>query len=48
MIIKTDKFELEISHGTGVYFSSKTSGELFRKTGYSKKPTVGIRINITD
>ncbi|MBW2639566.1 MAG: hypothetical protein JRE10_05205 [Deltaproteobacteria bacterium] len=31
MIIKTDMFELEISNGTGVYFGSKTSGQLFRK-----------------
>jgi len=31
MIIKTDKFELEISDGTGVYFGSKTSGQLFRR-----------------
>lgn len=31
MIIKTDMFELEISDGTGVYFGSKTSGQLFRK-----------------
>ena len=31
MMIKTDKFELEISHGTGVYFGSKTSGQLFRR-----------------
>ena len=31
MMIKTDKFELEISDGTGVYFGSKTSGQLFRR-----------------
>jgi hypothetical protein len=31
MIIKTDTFELEISHGTGVYFGSKTTGQLFRR-----------------
>jgi len=31
MIIKTEKFELEISDGSGVYFGSKTSGQLFRK-----------------
>ena len=31
MIIKTDMFELEISDGTGVYFGSKTSGQLFRR-----------------
>ena len=31
MIIKTEKFELEISDQTGVYFGSKTSGQLFRK-----------------
>ncbi|MGB2927582.1 MAG: hypothetical protein WBB70_01585 [Desulfobacterales bacterium] len=31
MIIKTDIFELEISDGNGVYFGSKTSGQLFRK-----------------
>jgi len=29
-MIKTDKFELEISHGTGVYFGSITSGQVFR------------------
>ena len=28
---KTDTFELEISDGNGVYFGSKTSGQLFRK-----------------
>jgi len=31
MIIKTDMFELEISDVAGVYFGSKTSGQLFRK-----------------
>jgi len=31
MIIKNDKFELEISEGTGVYFGSKASGQHFRK-----------------
>ena len=31
MIIKTDMFELEISNGTGVYFGSKTYGQIFRK-----------------
>jgi hypothetical protein len=31
MIIKTHMFELEISDATGVYFGSKTSGQLFRK-----------------
>jgi hypothetical protein len=31
MIIKTDKFELEISSGTEVYFGSKTSGQIFKK-----------------
>jgi hypothetical protein len=31
MIIKTDKFELEISDGTNVYFGSKTSGQIFKK-----------------
>jgi hypothetical protein len=30
MIIKNDKFELEISEGIGVYFGSKTSGQIFR------------------
>jgi hypothetical protein len=30
MIIKTNKFELEISHGAGVYFGSGTSGQVFR------------------
>jgi len=31
MIIKNDKFELEISEGTGVYFGSKASGQHFKK-----------------
>ena len=31
MIIKTDKFELEISNGINVYFGSKTSGQIFKK-----------------
>jgi len=31
MIIKTDKFELEISSGVNVYFGSKTSGQIFKK-----------------
>ncbi len=31
MIIKTEKFELEISNGTDVYFGSKTSGQIFKK-----------------
>ena len=31
MIIKTDKFELEISDGINVYFGSKTSGQIFKK-----------------
>ena len=31
MIIKTDKFELEISNGVDVYFGSKTSGQIFKK-----------------
>jgi hypothetical protein len=31
MIIKTDKFELEISSGINVYFGSKTSGQIFKK-----------------
>jgi hypothetical protein len=31
MIIKNEKFELEISKGIGVYFGSKTSGQHFRK-----------------
>jgi len=31
MIIKTDKFELEISNGKDVYFGSKTSGQIFKK-----------------
>ena len=30
MIIKNEKFELEISEGIGVYFGSKTSGQIFR------------------
>ncbi len=31
MIIKNEKFELEISEGIGVYFGSKTSGQVFKK-----------------
>jgi hypothetical protein len=31
VIIKTDKFELEISDGINVYFGSKTSGQIFKK-----------------
>ncbi len=31
MIIKTEKFELEISNGINVYFGSKTSGQIFKK-----------------
>ena len=31
MIIKNDKFELEISEGIGVYFGSKASGQHFKK-----------------
>lgn len=31
MIIKTDKFELEISNRINVYFGSKTSGQIFKK-----------------
>jgi hypothetical protein len=31
MIIKNEKFELEISNGIDVYFGSKTSGQVFRK-----------------
>jgi len=31
MIIKTDKFELEISNGINVYFGSKRSGQIFKK-----------------
>ena len=31
MIIKTKKFELEISNGINVYFGSKTSGQIFKK-----------------
>ena len=31
MIIKNEKFELEISEKTGIYFGSKASGQLFRK-----------------
>ena len=31
MIIKNEKFELEITEETGVYFGSKTSGQHFRK-----------------
>ena len=31
MIIKNEKFELEITNGTGVYFGSRTSGQHFKK-----------------
>ncbi|MBU1162251.1 MAG: hypothetical protein KKF96_06820 [Proteobacteria bacterium] len=31
MIIKNEKYELEISEGTGVYFGSKASGQHFKK-----------------
>ena len=31
MIIKNEKFELEISNGVEVYFGSKTSGQVFKK-----------------
>ena len=31
MIIKNDKFELEISEGKSVYFGTKASGQLFKK-----------------
>jgi hypothetical protein len=31
MIIKNEKYELEISNGTEVYFGSKTSGQVFKK-----------------
>jgi len=31
MIIKNDKFELEIFEGIGVYFGSKASGQHFKK-----------------
>ena len=31
MLIKTDRFELEISLGDSVYFGSKTYGQIFRK-----------------
>lgn len=31
MIIKNEKFELEISNGIDVYFGSKTSGQVFKK-----------------
>jgi hypothetical protein len=31
MIIKTDKFGLEISNGINVYFGSRTSGQIFKK-----------------
>jgi hypothetical protein len=30
MIIKNEKYELEISETTGFYFGSKSSGQLFR------------------
>jgi hypothetical protein len=31
MIIKNEKYELEISEETGFYFGSRVSGQLFRK-----------------
>jgi hypothetical protein len=31
MIIKNEKFELEISNGIEIYFGSKTSGQVFKK-----------------
>jgi len=31
MIIKNEKYELEISENIGVYFGSKTSGQHFKK-----------------
>jgi len=31
MIIKNEKFELEISNGIEVYFGSKISGQVFKK-----------------
>ena len=31
MIIKNEKFELEISEETGIYFGSQISGQLFKK-----------------
>ena len=31
MIIKTDEFELEVSHGNDVYFGSRTSGQIFKR-----------------
>ncbi len=31
MIIKTEKFEIEVSHGNDFYFGSKTSGQIFKR-----------------
>jgi len=31
MIIKNEKYELEISNGIEIYFGSKTSGQVFKK-----------------
>lgn len=31
MIIKNEKYELEISNGIEVYFGSKTSGQVFKR-----------------
>jgi len=31
MIIKNEKYELDISNGIEVYFGSKTSGQVFKK-----------------
>ena len=33
MIIKTDEFVLEVSHGNDVYFGSRTSGQIFKRWG---------------
>ena len=40
MIIKTDEFVLEVSHGNDVYFGSRTSGQIFKKwedIGFNEK-----------
>jgi len=31
MLIKTEKFEIEVSHGIDVYFGSKTAGQIFKR-----------------
>jgi hypothetical protein len=40
MRIKTEEFEIEVSHGNDVYFGSKTSGQIFKRwedIGFNEK-----------